>query len=200
LDTGKPNAVDPWVFPDNRWLGAIVSTLPAQFALEIIGWRGIFVGLTAAILATAAAIFLLSPEPAPREHRVQPTLRSLVEVYRNAAFRRTVFIVLVPHTTYFGIQSLWMGSWLHDVVGYSPRMIAGYLFAGMTAMVIGTIAVGHITQYAGKRGYTTLDVAAIGLLIFAFVQLSIALDIKWMRPTCGVQSLGEKWAFWRIMS
>jgi hypothetical protein len=61
--------------------------------------------------------------------------------------------------------------------------------AGMITRAYFRIRVGsvdccrHVIQYASKRGYTTLDVAAIGLMFFAIVQLSIALDIKWMRPT-----------------
>lgn len=167
-------------------LGAMASTLPAQLGIEYLGWRWLFIAIATAILASAAAIFALSPEPSSRAAGKRPTLRSALDVYRDRAFIRTIRILLLPHTIYFAVQALWMGSWLHDVAGFSSHEVAVYLFGGMTAIVVATIAIGQLTEYLSARGMKPLDIAAIGVIAFFIVQIAIVLDARFLAPVIAI--------------
>jgi predicted MFS family arabinose efflux permease len=168
-------------------LGAIASTVPAQVAVDAFGWRGIFLAIAVALVITALVIGTITPEPMDRPRRASTSFRSLVEVYRNRAFRRTIAVTLVPHITYFAVQGLWLGTWLDQVASLEPHATATYLLAGMIAMVVGTILVGRVTEWATAHGYKALDVAAIGLWFFAIIQAGLVLN---GRPLAAAISIG----------
>ncbi|CAB3764223.1 MFS transporter [Paraburkholderia solisilvae] len=160
-------------------LGAMSATLPVELAVQHIGWRVLFVVLAGIILIPALAIFFVTPRE-PLAHRVArwPTLASLIEVYRNPAFRRTISLLLPAHAVAFGLQGLWMGQWLQDVGGRSTQDIAALLFVGMGAIVVGSLSIGNITEWAGRRfGAKPLDVAGVGVGLFLLVQLLAVLNI-----------------------
>lgn len=66
---------------------------------------------------------------------------SVWSVYRDAAFRRTIALILLPHTVFFGVQGLWVGRWLADVGGLSAHNVA-YLLSSQ-AMYMGTPSSSH---------------------------------------------------------
>jgi MFS family permease len=154
-------------------LGAMSATLPVEIALQHFGWRMLFVVLAVVTLIPALAIRFIAPaEPFAHQVARWPTLRSLLEVYRNAAFRRTISLLLPAHAVAFGLQGLWMGRWLRDVGGLGVRNTAILLFLGMAAIVAGSLSIGNITELAGRRfGVKPIDVAGIGVGLFLIVQL-----------------------------
>jgi MFS family permease len=163
-------------------LGAMASTLPVEMANQLIGWRALFWLFGVSILLTGVGIYLLTPIPLRENHREPATWRSFVEVYKNPFFLRTIRLVLIPHTVYFAVQGLWIGNWLHDAARLSPRETASFLFAGMAAIVIGTITAGNIGQYLGARGVSLLDVTGYGIAGFVVVQLILAFNITALAP------------------
>jgi MFS family permease len=46
----------------------------------------------------------------------------------------------------------------------------------MASVIFGAIAVGMITEWAGRRGIEALDVAAVGVFLFVLVQLAIVCN------------------------
>jgi MFS family permease len=84
--------------------------------------------------------------------------------------------VLVPHMVFFGVQGLWIGRWLADVAHYNDSIVAYLLYLGMAAVIFGAIAVGMVTEWAGRRGIAPLDVAAAGVGLFVLVQFAIVLN------------------------
>jgi MFS family permease len=77
---------------------------------------------------------------------------------------------------FFGVQGLWIGRWLADVANHSDSVVAYLLYLGMAALIFGAIAVGMVTEWAGRRGIAPLDVAAAGVALFIVVQLAIVLN------------------------
>jgi len=159
--------------------GAMIATWPVQIVVETVGWRLLFVLLGGLILLTAVATHCLYPESALVDRRVETPIRSLWAVYRDQSFRRIISVMLVPHAVFFGIQGLWMGGWLRDAVGLTPRIAAGYLFAGAAAVVASTLVVGRMTEQAVKRGHSAMDIAASGLFAFMLIQVLIVADVRW---------------------
>jgi predicted MFS family arabinose efflux permease len=156
-------------------LGAASATLPVRMALHYTDWRGLFMVLAGMIAVVGMLIWLVTP-------RVQhasagaPTVQSLWDVYRHPAFRKTIALVLLPHMVFFGVQGLWIGRWLADVAHYNDSIVAYLLYLGMAAVIFGAIAVGMVTEWAGRRGIAPLDVAAAGVALFVLVQFAIVLD------------------------
>lgn len=150
-------------------LGAATATTPVRLALHYTDWRGLFVMLAGLTAVCALLIWLLTPRGSAAGGKA-PTVRSVLDVYRHPAFRQTAALVLVPHMAFFGIQGLWIGRWLADVARFDDAAVAYLLYLGMASVIFGAIAVGMITEWAGRRGIGPLDVAARGVTLFVLVQ------------------------------
>jgi predicted MFS family arabinose efflux permease len=157
-------------------LGAASATLPVRMALHYTDWRGLFVVLAGMIACVGLLIWLVTPRERHQGSGKVPTVQSLCDVYRHPAFRQTISLVLVPHTVFFGVQGLWVGRWLADVALHSDAVVAYLLYLGMAAVIFGAIAVGMVTEWAGRRGIAPLDVAAAGVALFIAVQIAIVLN------------------------
>jgi MFS family permease len=156
-------------------LGAASSTMPVRSLLQHTDWRGLFSMLALLSAACGVLIWLVSPKSHVSKGKA-PTVRSVLDVYRAPAFRTTISLVLMPHAVFFGIQGLWIGRWLSDVARFPDAAVAYLLYMGMASVIFGAIAVGMITEWAGRRGIAALDVAAIGIALFLLVQAAIVLN------------------------
>lgn len=157
-------------------LGAASATLPVRLALQYTDWRGLFTMLGALVACAALMIWCVTPRAAPGTRAAMPTVQSILDVYRDAAFQRTISLMLVPHMVFFGIQGLWIGRWLSDVARFSDGAVAYLLYLSMAAVIFGAIAVGMVTEWAGRRGIAPLDVAGCGVGLFLLVQLGIVCN------------------------
>jgi MFS family permease len=157
-------------------LGAASATLPVRLALQYTDWRGLFTILGALVACAALMIWLVSPRSPANASAKTPTVQSILDVYRDPAFRRTISLVLVPHTVFFGLQGLWIGRWLSDVARFSEAAVAYLLYLGMASVIFGAIAVGMVTEWAGRRGIKPLDVAGVGITAFVLVQAGFVIN------------------------
>ncbi|MBV7459592.1 MULTISPECIES: MFS transporter [unclassified Acidovorax] len=165
-------------------IGAMSATLPVEMALGAMSWRELFLVLAGLTIVPALLIWLIAPHD-----RIQnglsawQSVKSLPEVYRNKAFQRAVALLLPSHAVAFGLQGLWMGQWMQDAGGLSPRTAAVYLFWGMGAIVAGSLLVGHLTEWLGRRyRMRPMDVAGVGIGLFLMVQVLAALSIVPLIP------------------
>lgn len=159
-------------------LGAASSTLPVRTLLQFTDWRGLFMLLGFLTVVSGLLIWLVAPRNQIAPGTSAPTVRSVLEVYRAPAFRTTISLVLIPHAVFFGIQGLWIGRWLSDVARFPDSAVAYLLYLGMASVIFGAIAVGMITEWAGRRGIAALDVAAIGIALFLLVQIAIVCNYR----------------------
>jgi MFS family permease len=157
-------------------LGAASATMPVRMALQYTDWRGLFLVLGVLTACCALLILLLSPPSRAGAGAGTPSVQSILDVYRHQAFRKTISLVLVPHMVFFGIQGLWIGRWLSDVARFPDSAIAYLLYLGMAAVIFGAIAVGMVTEWAGRRGIAALDVAGFGVAVFVLVQALLVLN------------------------
>ncbi|MFP5390084.1 MAG: MFS transporter [Gammaproteobacteria bacterium] len=157
-------------------LGSASATLPVRAALQHTDWRGLFIALAALTALSGLLIWLVTPRETARAKVQGPSVKSILDVYANPTFRRTVSLILIPHTVFFGIQGLWVGRWLADVAHFADSAVAYLLYLGMAAVIFGAIAVGLLTEAAGRRGIKPLDLAAGGLALFILVQAAMVLN------------------------
>jgi predicted MFS family arabinose efflux permease len=158
-------------------LGAASATLPVRALLQHTDWRGLF--LMFGLLSACSAILIWFVTPRSKvPGGPPPTVRSVLDVVRAPEFRAVIGLVLVPHAVFFGIQGLWIGRWLADAGRFSDATVAYLLYLGMAAVIFGAIAVGMLTEWAGRRGIAALDVAAGGVALFVLVQVAIVVHWK----------------------
>jgi MFS family permease len=157
-------------------LGAASATLPVRLALNYTDWRGLFILLGALTACVGLLIWLVTPRNAAPTNTKMPSVKSILDVYRDPVFRKTISLVLVPHMIFFGIQGLWIGRWLSDVAHFSDAAVAYLLYLSMAAVIFGAIGVGMVTEWAGRRGIAPLDVAGIGVALFLVVQAAIVIN------------------------
>lgn len=165
-------------------LGAATATMPVKLALHYTDWRGLFLGLALAALAIGMLIRLLSPAmaaPAAARSKV-----SVWSVYGDPGFRRTIALILLPHTVFFGVQGLWVGRWLADVGGLSDDKVAYLLYLGMAAVIFGAIGMGMLTEWAGRRAIEPMRVAGAGIVLFVAVQVAMACNVVPSLPLLSV--------------
>lgn len=162
-------------------LGAMTSTLPIKITLHFTSWHGVFYMLAAVTFIIALLIYFLAPTNYTANNK-SVSISSLLQVYSEPNFRKTISLILIPHTVFFGIQGMWIGQYLQDVGHYSQSRIDTILFINMTAIVAGTISVGKITEWLSRFGIETISVAGGGIILFIFIQSLILLNIPATLP------------------
>lgn len=167
-------------------VGSAAATMPMRRLLEHTDWRGLFIGLAAATAVVALLSWLVKPRVVKLPAATPRSTHALAEVLSVPAFRRTVSLVLVSHWVYWGVQGLWIGRWLSDAGHLSESVVAYLLYLGMASVIFGAIAVGMITEWAGRRGIVPLDVAAIGVALYVLVQVAIIVNYKPSFPMLAV--------------
>lgn len=149
-------------------MGALVATSPVEASLSVTDWRGIFVVLALLTLAVAVAIFMIVPErPMPGEdQRFKDQLAGIRQIFTSMTFWRIAPWATLSQATLLAIQGLWAGPWLRDVAGFDRPSVASTILLMSGAMVAGFILFGTASERLGRRGISTLAVAATGMLLF----------------------------------
>ena len=159
-------------------LGIFAATMPADFVIQTIGWRGLFLGLTLVSFAIAALIWFVVPERGVRT--AGETWRRQAEVvariYSDPVFWRVAPLVALTAGSHVAIQTLWAGPWFSDVAGLDRDAVAANLAAMAIGFLIGTLAMGASADWLGRRGIGLLNVMLGYMAAFLTVQIAIVLN------------------------
>jgi predicted MFS family arabinose efflux permease len=175
-------------------LGMLASTLPVQWLLPAIGWRGLFWLLAGMLLLAMAAIGWMVPQDEPAAPASRATALGPAEGYA-AIFRHPYFLRLLPlaFVLYGGlvaVQSLWAGPWLTTVAGRTAEQAAQGLFAINLAMLCAFFTWGAAMPWLSRRGWTVDRLIALGVpLSLALLASAVALG-----PSAGA----GLWAAWCV--
>ncbi len=149
-------------------MGGMSATVPVQWALPEIGWRGIFVLL--AVLSVLAAVWIRLVVPDAPPGAVRPERRSLARemaefgrIFRDRGFLRFLPAIMVLSALNFTFQGLWAGPWLRDVGGMAdgPRAMALLVYA--LGLVTGSLVTGQAASFAQSRGFSAMFVPYLGM-------------------------------------
>lgn len=148
-------------------LGLIASTLPVQWMLPVVGWRGLFWGLAVLFVAVMLLIARVVPRDAPVQVQAPTASRSggYGAVFRHPVFLRYLPMGFFQYGGMVALQSLWVGPWLTRVCGWSPERTAGGLFAINVAMLLTFMAWGFALPRLYARGWTAHGLIARGMPI-----------------------------------
>lgn len=170
-----------WIFFAGG-LGAVAATAPAQAALTLTDWRGLFIALGCLTFAASAAIFLIVPERSsgiPQQSLGQQ-FAGVIEVFAAPRFWRIAGASTLFQAINMAIQGLWAAPWLADVAGRDREQVALSLAALAAATMSGFLFWGTVAGRLSRRGIQPSAVFIAASALFMCVQLLIAfLPTDW---------------------
>jgi predicted MFS family arabinose efflux permease len=158
-------------------LGMLAATLPVQWLLPLLGWRGLFWAvallLVLAMLGIAAVV--------PRDGPATTTAAHDVSGGYAAVFRHPTFVRFAPMGFFhygglIAVQSLWAGPWLSNVCGWSPAQAAAGLFTINLSMLVAFMAWGVIVPRLHATGWTAQRLIAWGVPL-SLTALALAVGL-----------------------
>lgn len=157
----------------NSWMlmtgsvGMLASTLPVQWLLPSLGWRGLFLALAGALAAAALVMWRLTPGDAAAVatdgSAGSASDAGYREILRHPLFLRLAPLAFVQYGGLIAVQALWAGPWLTEVTGLSPTGAAGGLFLINLSMMVVFGLWGLVMPRLAARGVPVLGVVAWGM-------------------------------------
>ncbi len=176
FDAGTQLRANAWMLMTGS-LGMLASTLPVQWLLPVIGWRGVswvvavLIGVSMAVIVwivprwhTGAAKPAAGPAPAVASG-------SYADIARNAYFRQATPLGMVCFGGMVAIQSLWAGPWMTRVDGSTPLAAATGLFWINLSMLLTFWTWGMLLPRVTARGIS-VDSLVVRIQPFSFVALA----------------------------
>lgn len=117
-------------------LGMLASTLPVQWLLPALGWRGLFVLTAGLLLLATLLVWWLVPADVPHPPEAGAAPVSYRRIASQALFLRTAPLGFMWYGGMIAVQSLWAGPWLTRVCGWAPERAAQGLFGINLAMLL----------------------------------------------------------------
>lgn len=138
--------------------GMVASTLPVQWMLPLLGWRGLFWAMAGCLLVAMASIALLVPRdarvPRPASRRSSAALTDYLQVVRHRTFLRLMPSGFFHYGGLLALQALWIGPWLSRVCGWTPQEAAEGLFVLNVCMLLAFLSWGAVVPRLFARGWT----------------------------------------------
>lgn len=156
-----------WYAPEqqmrsNSWMlmvgsfGMVASTLPVQWLMPFVGWRGVFVLLGALVVMAMLAIAWQSPRwqsDIDSASLRTGVLDSYREVWRNPYFKKMAPLGFFSYGGMVAMQTLWAGPWMVKVGGYSAQQAATGLFGLNVAMLLAFWLWGWTNPWLTRKAY-----------------------------------------------
>ena len=169
----------------NSWMlmvasfGFVISTLPVQILLPMIGWRSIFLIISILILLSIILILIFAPS---WNYNVQnqniqsaESTGRLSDVWKNKFFISLIPLAFLNYGGVQAIQTLWAGPWMLNVAGYTPLESATGLFWINITMLFAFMFWGYILPKLSSLGIDSIKIVKIGLPISYIILFCIII-------------------------
>ncbi len=162
---------------NNSWmlmtgsLGMLAATLPVQWLTPLIGWRGIFFGLTVLVLLAAAMLLWRVPPwhgvaantSAAESLGTGDGLGGYGQVWRHPYFRSLAPMGFFCYGGLLAVQTLWAGPWMVRVGEETPLQAASGLFFINLCMLCTFWGWGMLNPMFARLGWNANRLMAWGL-------------------------------------
>lgn len=168
--------------------GGLFATAPFAYMIELYSWRSVFLFISLATLAMAAATYIsvrdVPPSSGVKSKTSQPiTLRNsivgLLSVLKDRRIWPALSISLFMYAPLQVLIGLWAGPFLKDVHKISSIDRSYILFAMAIGMNLGMLIYAPIEQYFNTRRTVILCAMALIAILFAFLA-AIGYAYVWM--------------------
>ncbi len=193
LDTTTQMRANSWMLMSGS-LGMVASTLPVQWAVPILGWRVLFIGLAALAVVAMALIAWLVPNwesSTTRGTQSASAPASYAEVWRHPYFRKMAPIGFFCYGGLVAMQTLWAAPWMIKVANYTPLQAASGLFWINVSMLCTFWLWGMINPWLARHGFHADRLITYGLP-FSFALLAFIIAAEAQSST----SSGLMWAMY----
>jgi predicted MFS family arabinose efflux permease len=194
----------------NAWMlmtgsfGMVASTVPVQWLLPGLGWRGLFWVLAALLLLAMAGLAWLVPRDADRAagpgQDAAPgqgpgggpgaRLGGYGDIVRHPLFRQLAPSAFVTYGGLIAMQTLWAGPWLTRVCGWTIDAAARGLLVINLAMLGTFMLWGAVMPRLMRAGVSVLALMRWGLAA-SLVLLLVNLQL-------GAAATALHWAAWCV--
>ena len=161
-------------------LGVVVATEPTEWLVGLIGWRNAFLGFAGLILLAAGFILAAAPRkdtlttPAP----LRQQFGQMIAIMKTPLFWRIAPLLGLSSGVQIGIQTLWAGPWMRDVMGFTREEVARHLLFMAVAFMVGILSVGVIADRLARRGIGPMQVMLGFNLLYFAAQAVIVLRVE----------------------
>lgn len=158
--------------------GILAASVPVEFALSFTDWRGVFMGLAVLTLIVSLLVFFVVPDkPMPaNQATLKEHIGGILHIFTSRQFWGISPWAVTTQAAFLSIMSLWAGPWLRDVASLERAAIANNLSWLALGVIGGYFFLGVIAERLARRGFSTLHVASVGLILFLFVQAALILE------------------------
>ncbi|WP_323120936.1 MFS transporter [Burkholderia alba] len=158
-------------------LGGVAVGSPLTWLLGFAGWRAVCVGLGVMTVAVAAALWLVAPEVRNTHHQasVASQFKGTWHILKSRAFWKIASFSVVTQGVFYAMQSLWVGQYLRDVMGFDAHGAAALVSVLGLAMMAGCVGFGAAARSLERRGVSVYAFCGIGMALFVATQLAIML-------------------------
>jgi predicted MFS family arabinose efflux permease len=168
--------------------GSVLATVPVEWALPLLGWRGIFWLLCGISIAVAAWIFLsVADKPAPGARRsLKEELAVMGGILGSAKFWRYGPFAPMLSMINFAYMGLWAGPWLRDVAAFDGTARAQILLGYTIAALVGSALIGQATSRAMAAGRSAFFVPLVCMAFVVAGQAGLAFQPSGWMPVLGL--------------
>ena len=161
-------------------LGAIAATVPLEFALRFLHWREVFHGIVALNVAVCLLLFFAVPEKASprRAGPLAEQLRELAALARDPAFWRIALCIGTSQLAAVSLGTLWVATWLRDVVGYTQAEVARALLVFSISMIAAYLGFGRAADVLARSGRSVLPLLAGGVAVSSLCLALLILGVR----------------------
>jgi predicted MFS family arabinose efflux permease len=171
-------------------LGMLASTLPVQWLLPVLGWRGLFMAVALLFALAGGLIAWLVPPDARVSSQPQASVGGYRQVFAHPVFVRMAPMGFFVYGGMVAMQSLWIGPWLTQVTGRSAVGAAQGLFLVNLAMLVAFLSWGLLMPRLIRAGW-----AGERLIALAWPANVLCLGaILWQGPEAGP----SLWTLWCV--
>lgn len=161
-------------------LGMLMSTLPVQWLMPLVGWRAMFIGLAVLVVITMLLMAWTVPawqSAAPQAGETQAAAeKGYGPVWRSRYFWRMTPIGFFCYGGMVALQTLWAGPWMTQVGGWTSVEAATGLFLINFTMLCTFWTWGLITPKLSRRGIHPNQLIAWGVPL-SFVVLGVVIMV-----------------------
>lgn len=129
-------------------LGMITASIPMEMLLPVLGWRGVFVLLTAILVAAAAFLFVAVPDRQDgiAKSTMKEQWQGVAHIFKSRDFWRFAPLMTLFSGGFMAVQGLWAVPWFLNVDGLTRDGAAQHLFA---------MAVASLTSFFAMAAFST---------------------------------------------
>lgn len=190
LDPSAQLRANSWMLMTGS-LGMLASTLPVQWLVPALGWRGLFWVVAAMLVLAMLLIAALVPPDRPAEAAApDDPPASYGSIFLHPYFLRLAPLAFVLYGGLLAVQSLWAGPWLTQVAGHSAGEAAQGLFAINLAMLCAFFAWGVLMPRLRLRGWSVDRLIALGV--------PLPLSLLAIAVVLGPEAEAPWWALWCV--